>query len=391
MGRSIMTETTTPASRLKDDQLSGTDIKLDFTRMLNGSLSTFFRTFLKAAITDPAQASFFAKTIRWQRRAAKRRGALAKEGLHVPPIMIFSVTNLCNLNCKGCYHRSLRGSARPELSDERLQGVIAEARDLGISFIVLGGGEPLMKRAAIDITKKYPDVLFLVFTNGLLITPEAIGRMKSQRNLIPLVSLEGYGAETDGRRGTGVYGRLEGIIGEMNAAGLFWGVSLTLTRDNFDTVTDESYIKNLAAKGCKLFMLVEYTPIREGTEGWVLTDEQRSRLGAIGRSLRSKVKAVFVLLPGDEEEMGGCLSAGRGFIHVSAEGDIEPCPFIPYSDVNLNETSLRDALQSRFLRKIRLSHAELHETSGGCALWGKREWLTTAVQESRKEGGKKSS
>jgi len=362
---------------------SGVDAKLDFNKVLNGSLRAFFGSAVKAALTDPGQAHFFMKTLVWQRKAAKIRERWGKEGIHVPPIMIFSVTNLCNLDCRGCYHRSLRSSAKSELSDERLRGVVAEAKELGISFMVFAGGEPLMRKEAMDLTKDYPEIIFLMFTNGLLINNVVLDQMKRQRNIIPLVSLEGYSPDTDGRRGTGVFKKLQLIIKDIQAAGIFWGASLTLTRDNFDTVTDEAYIKYLVDQGCKLFMMVEYTPVKEGTEEWVLTSGQRSRLRSIRDSLRSRFQAVFVTLPGDEEEIGGCLSAGRGFIHVSAEGDVEPCPFIPYSDVNLNNSSLKEALQSRFLRKIRLNHAELHEDGGGCALWAKREWVKATADETR--------
>ncbi len=84
-------------------------------------------------------------------------------------------------------------------------------------------------------------------------------------------------------------------------------------------------------------------------------------------------------MPEDEEEMGGCMSAGKGFIHINAEGDVEPCPFAPYSDTNLNESTLREALQSEFLRKIRQNNEHLSETEGGCALWIKREWVRSVL------------
>jgi MoaA/NifB/PqqE/SkfB family radical SAM enzyme len=79
-------------------------------------------------------------------------------------------------------------------------------------------------------------------------------------------------------------------------------------------------------------------------------------------------------VPGDEKDFGGCLSAGRGFVHVSAEGNLEPCPFAPYSDINLKNTSLKDGLQSKFLQTIRDSEDQLGESGGSCALWAKREW-----------------
>ena len=98
------------------------------------------------------------------------------------------------------------------------------------------------------------------------------------------------------------------------------------------------------------------------------------------KSFRAQFPAIFVALPSDEEEFGGCLSAGRGFIHVSAEGDLEPCPFAPYSDTNLKDTPLKEALQSEFLRAIRQNHDKLNETEGGCALWVKREWVQSLLQ-----------
>jgi MoaA/NifB/PqqE/SkfB family radical SAM enzyme len=198
--------------------------------------------------------------------------------------------------------------------------------------------------------------------------------MAEKRNIIPLVSMEGYQNDTDYRRGAGVYDQVLESISRLKEKGIFWGTSLTMTRLNFDEVTDVSFIKELVNAGCKLFMFVEYTPVKEGTEDWVLTEEQRSKMIDVRNKFRKKFSAVFIALPWDEEEIGGCLSAGRGFVHVSAEGNVEPCPFVPYSDTNLRDVSLKEALQSKMLSVIRENHRQLQETHG-CALWERREWV----------------
>lgn len=216
--------------------------------------------------------------------------------------------------------------------------------------------------------------MFLMFTNGLLLNDEVLKRISENKNIVPLLSLEGYQIDTDGRRGTGVYDQLLKSISKLKDKGLFWGASLTMTRTNFDEVTDDAFIKQLVDSGCKLFMLVEYTPVIAGTENWVLSEQQKSRVITIRNNFRKKYRAMFIALPWDEDEIGGCLSAGRGFIHVSAEGNVEPCPFIAYSDTNLKNLSLREALQSKMLKTIRENHAELKEIQG-CALWEKREWV----------------
>ena len=72
-------------------------------------------------------------------------------------------------------------------------------------------------------------------------------------------------------------------------------------------------------------------------------------------------------MPWDEEEHGGCLAAGRGFIHINARGDVEPCPFAPFSDANLRDMPLERALRSPFLATMRAHRSLFTETEGGCA------------------------
>jgi MoaA/NifB/PqqE/SkfB family radical SAM enzyme len=169
-------------------------------------------------------------------------------------------------------------------------------------------------------------------------------------------------------------------IAKLKEKNIFWGSSLTMTRANFADVTDDDFVKRLVETGCKLFMLVEYTPVKKGTEDWVLTSEQRTELLRKRDLFRKKYPAMFIALPWDEEEIGGCLSSGRGFIHISAEGNVEPCPFVPYSDTNLKHLSLKDGLQSKMLKTIRENHGQLEETHG-CALWEKREWVGSLTKE----------
>jgi len=352
---------------------------LSFRQLLDKSLKIFFMDAMKSTLKNPTQAFFFFKTVRWQQKAAQLRSDWNDRGTMVPPIMIFSITNRCNLHCKGCYHQALHREPNPEMTPEKLRNIFSEASELGISFCVLAGGEPLVRKEILNITKDYPKILFLVFTNGLLMNDQVLQKLKGQANFVPVISMEGYEAGTDGRRGEGVYKNLLNVIKKIKKRNLFWSVSLTVTRDNFEGVTDNNFIKTLVDLGCKLFFFLEYTPIKEGTEDWILTENQRNHLLSIRDLLRSRFNALFITVPGDEEEIGGCMSAGKGFIHINAEGDVEPCPFAPYSDTNLNESSLKDALQSEFLKKIRQNHEHLSETEGGCALWIKREWVKSVL------------
>jgi hypothetical protein len=65
------------------------------TAQLNQGLRIFFSEFVRVSLRHPSQALFFARTVIWQGRAARLRARMAREGLTVPPIAIFSITNRC--------------------------------------------------------------------------------------------------------------------------------------------------------------------------------------------------------------------------------------------------------------------------------------------------------
>jgi MoaA/NifB/PqqE/SkfB family radical SAM enzyme len=360
-------------------KIDKSNILLD--KKLNMEIRLLFKDALKTIFKQPALAKFFLQTYRWQKKAGSLRLDWEKKGVHVPPFMIFSITGKCNLSCKGCYAQAFNRSQAGEISPEKLKDIINQAHELGISIIMIAGGEPLVRKEIISITASYPDIIFPVFTNGLLIDEEMISVIEKQKNFIPILSIEGNQAETNSRRGDGVYEYVKKIIGKTQEKNIFWGLSLTLEKGNFNLITGEEFVRELISLGCKIFFYVSYIPVKHGTEDMCLTDVQEGKIVEIVNDYKHKFPALFIAFPGSEEEMGGCLASGRGFVHINARGDLEPCPFAPYSDTNLREKKLKDALGSEFLKKIRENHENLKETKGGCALWENRQWVASLLKE----------
>ena len=75
------------------------------------------------------------------------------------------------------------------------------------------------------------------------------------------------------------------------------------------------------------------------------------------------------------------MAAGRGFFHINAYGSAEPCPFSPYSDINVKDTSLKDALNSKFFRALRDDGYLLDEHRGGCTLYTKRAQVEKLIAD----------
>jgi MoaA/NifB/PqqE/SkfB family radical SAM enzyme len=311
-----------------------------------------------------------------QKKAAGVRRRYESEGLVVPPVIIASITSRCNLSCSGCYMHGRQEKPAPEMSSDTLVALADQAAELGVSVFVIAGGEPLVRRDEIfRIAKAHPAILFPVFTNGLLIDEEITAKIAKYRNIVPVISFEGFRQDTDSRRGEGVFERLLAICDLLKQRNTFFGCSVTTTRDNFSRVTDGEFIQQMIRAGVRVFTFVEYVPMAPGTGNLVLTNEQKKVLQIVLSDFNRNHAALFIGFPGDEEEYGGCLAAGRGFVHVSPSGNLEPCPAAPYSDTNLTEIPLKEALRSRLLSRIRDEPEVLTETTGGCALRANRVWV----------------
>ena len=293
--------------------------------------------------------------------------------------MILSVTRRCNLRCAGCFVQAQGRPAGNELSMAELRMVLRDARDLGVSMVALAGGEPLTRPEILDVAAEFPEVIFPLVTNGSLLDDAMLAKLQTLRNVIPVISLEGLEFETDGRRGNGVYQRALDAMVRMQERRMFFGTSLMVTRRNFGLVTSRRFVRDLVDRGAKLFFYVDYVPIKEGTEHLIPSATQRGLEPFTMMLLRSEFRAIFVASAASEAAFGGCMAAGEGFVHVSAEGDLEPCPFSPFSDTNLRQVPLRVALNSRLLTNIRESGEHLSEARGGCALWTKRDWVQSLM------------
>lgn len=310
----------------------------------------------------------------FQRVQAAKRAAAAKAGKAVPGILISSVTRGCNLNCTGCYSKTLRSGASAELSDGRFVQLFEEAVDLGVGTLMIAGGEPLLRRSLLERLACMKGPIVPVFTNGTLFD-EAYLDLFSGSRMVPIFSVEGDAAFTAQRRGDGIHEKALAAAAALRERGALFGFSVTLTSKNADAVLSDRFLSGIATEGAAALFLIEFVPAAPRTEHLVLKDEQKLDLSRPGRF--EDYPFMTISLPGDEEAFGGCLAAGRGFIHLADDGSLEACPFAPFSDVNAGQVGLAAALDSPLMRAIRERHNELTETKGGCALWNKKGWVAT--------------
>ena len=349
----------------------------DLQEYLTSGVEKIVKGAVRATLRSPRESAFMARFALASARAGQRRKQLEKEGLHVPSYLIASITSSCNLHCAGCYSRCANATQDTapvsQLTDEQWLDIFEQAEALGVSFILLAGGEPLLRRGVIRAAGERPDILFPIFTNGTYMDAAYLDLVDRCRNLLPVMSIEGDRDATDARRGPGVYDRVIANMEAMHARDIIFGASVTVTTENLREALSDDFIDTLAERGCKAVFFIEYVPVDDDTRELAPGDGERAFMTQEIDRLRAKCDdMLFIAFPGDEKSSGGCLAAGRGFFHINSHGGAEPCPFSPYSDINVRDTSLREALSSPLFVALREGGYLLEDHIGGCVLHAKR-------------------
>ncbi|MCX7950091.1 MAG: radical SAM protein [Treponemataceae bacterium] len=290
------------------------------------------------------------------------------EGI-IPVVLAISPTMKCNYTCGGCYSRGR--SEQNELSFEELDQILQEAETLGIAAVVVTGGEPFSRKDFVALLRNHPKLLFVVITNGSYLAPALIQRMVQSGNVMVLVSIEGGRDETDARRGEGAYSRAIQAMRLMKKAGLLCGFAVTTTRKNAPCVFSGEFLDTMKAAGCALGFFTEYVPCGEAPQkDWMIPPAMQQQIREQVLHLRRRKSIVIVQFPHDEYGAENlCSAAGRVFFHINSQGDVEPCPFSPYSHDNVRQGGLKSACNSSFFRSIRSRPELLQRKEYACALF----------------------
>lgn len=314
------------------------------------------KTFIKSFVVE---ASWLGIT--------KQRRISQQEGFNVPYFMLIDPTERCNYQCKGCWAGSYEQLR--EMPFETFDRVLTEASDLGIHFVVVSGGEPIIYPRLTEMFAKHKDVAFMFYTNGSLVTEKFVQELKSAGNAIPCFSVEGFKEKTDDRRGEGAWDRVMLAMDRCQKAGVPFGYSVTETHQNIDEVTGDAFVDHMIDKGAKIAWYFQYIPIgRTPDLSMMLTPEQRllsyNRIHAI-RSGKPLFAADFW---NDGPFTGGCIAGARRYFHVTADGNIEPCAFIHLTQGNVNDIPLKEALQLPFLQEMQKLQPYSDNTMAPCLL-----------------------
>lgn len=277
---------------------------------------------------------------------AKQEENREKYECNIPWTILLDPTSACNLHCTGCW--AAEYGNKLNLTFDEMDHIIEQGKELGIYFYIFTGGEPLVrKKDLIRLCEKHSDCVFLCFTNGTLIDEAFADEILRVGNFVPSISLEGFEEATDGRRGSGVFKKVTKAMELLKRKKLFYGISACYTSANFDSITSEEFFDTLIDMGAYFIWYFHYMPVGNDASPELLpTPEQREETYRRIQKYRAEKPLFAMDFQNDAEYVGGCIAGGRRYFHINANGDIDPCVFIHYSDSNIREKTILEALQS---------------------------------------------
>ena len=332
----------------KNDELLGT--RKAVRDILNNPESVWYKFIMSIwqDIDDDVRCKIFENFVVNTGVIGYHRQLKAKEehGCNIPWAMLIDPTSACNLNCTGCW--AAEYGNKLSMTYEELDSIIRQGKELGTYMYLYSGGEPLLRKTdIIRLCEEHDDCMFAAFTNGTLIDEAFADEILRVKNFISAISVESFEKETDARRGEGTYKKVLQAMSILKERRLPFGASCCYTSQNTQVIGSDGFIANLIDKGCKFAWFFTYMPVGAGAPTDLLaTAEQREYMYRKIRSFRETTPLFTMDFWNDGEYIGGCAAGGRYYLHINANGDYEPCAFIHYSDSNICEKTLLEALKS---------------------------------------------
>ncbi len=257
-----------------------------------------------------------------------------------------AITSACPQRCAFCYNRERTGT--PLHTPDILRTIDALA-DMGVFWLGLTGGEPLLNRQIVEIVEHAVARRCAVklFTTGCTLTPGLATELKRAGLFSVCVSLDHWVEEIHdaGRNYPGAFKAAVEAIRIFKSVGLHTGASAVLTKEAIASGQDRVFLAFLETLGVHEAWLSEVKPSAPASwnEATVPGEDHRQALRALqdrynhdGAPSRMTVNYLGHFESGDHF---GC-SAGRKMIYIDAYGEVSPCVFTPITFGNIRERPL---------------------------------------------------
>ncbi len=270
----------------------------------------------------------------------------AMQGRHHPTMFNIAITELCNNDCYYCSFKA-QSKDKDVMNTGNIIHTIHEAQDLGVSTILITGGEPLLNN---DVGKIIQSIdksrsISLMFTNGWFLK-DKIGMLKKSGLDSVAVSINYADAENHdkSKKKAGTFDRaISGIKASLNE-GLTVAIACCLDRKAVESNELKKIMKLAKKLGVHEVIVFNYVPYQEKKDGCI---KDLNNTGWLDQHIKMTeyynniegFPAIHAYTHLNSHKGLGC-SGGTIFLYVTPYGDLHPCDFNPYTIGNVLESPL---------------------------------------------------
>jgi selenobiotic family peptide radical SAM maturase len=292
------------------------------------------------------------------------------------------ITQTCDLSCKHCYDRSARATVTLEEAIDVLDQFYDFCRERNVyGQVSFTGGNPLMHPRFLEIYQAAADRGFMTAILGNVTTPKILADICTvQKPEFFQVSLEGLKEHNDHIRGAGYFDRVIHFLDDLQAAGIYSMIMLTLTRNNMDQVLP---LAELLRNKVDLFTFNRLSMVGEGAQLLTPGKEEyevflRAYLEAERENPAMALKDNLInitRLQDGKDIFGGCAGFGCGaafnFVALLPDGEVDACRKFPSPIGNIYTQTLAEIYDSADADRYRAGPSacrgcKIRHVCGGC-------------------------
>jgi Fe-coproporphyrin III synthase len=178
-------------------------------------------------------------TLRYSRQSGSLPSHLLQFSIDKKPVVVWNMTQRCNLKCVHCYARSEDICYDNELNRDQALAMMDDLADFGVPVLLFSGGEPLVHPRLVEYAQYAVSkgMRAVISTNGTLITKEKAQILKDIGLSYVGISLDGLEPTHDLFRGVpGSFKRAMAAIEHCQAAGIKVGLRFTINKRNVQDI-----------------------------------------------------------------------------------------------------------------------------------------------------------
>lgn len=268
----------------------------------------------------------------------------------IPESITISITKNCQCDCEHCHFTYFEHSVKNNLKLDEFKEAMRQAVELGVTTIILSGGEPLLRKGLYKLIESVDKdkANVILYSNGDYLTFDRCKKLASAGIYGIFVAFDSWIDEEyeQYKNREGVISKAVEAIENINRAGILSGITTFFSSDHLKRDHFEKFVEFAKRIDAKELAIQDYNPTCKAlrNESRVPSEFQKKIIQDLNNKFKKKqnypaISFKSIMIDGDYG-LVQC-SGGSTHFYLTAAGEMCPCEYMPISIGKFPERSIR--------------------------------------------------